>query len=101
MAGSMYAMPIILLNMGGEMAYILQQRLFAQSVEDDKARKVLQDVIRAMYSPQFISELFKPQEMYTTASTKQIFEKLAHSSIMVSFHSHFTIIISNCLSAVE
>ena len=83
MAGSLYAMPIILLNMGGEMTYILQQRLFAQSVEDEKARKVLQDVVKAMYSPQFLSELFKPQEMYTAASTKQIFEKLAHSSIMV------------------
>lgn len=82
MAGSLYAMPIILLNMGGEMTYILQQRLFAQSVEDEKARKVLQDVVKAMYSPQFLSELFKPQEMYTAASTKQIFEKLAHSSIM-------------------
>jgi hypothetical protein len=83
MAGSLYAMPIILLNMGGEMTYILQQRLFAQSVEDEKARKVLQDVVKAMYSPQFLGELFKPQEMYTAASTKQIFEKLAHSSIMV------------------
>ena len=65
------------------MTYILQQRLLAQSVDDEKARKVLQDVVRAMYNPHFISELFKPQEMYTTASTKQIFEKLAHSSIMV------------------
>jgi hypothetical protein len=65
-----------------ELLLFLEQRLFAQSVDDDKARKVLQDVIRAMYSPQFISELFKPQEMYTTASTKQIFERLAHSSIM-------------------
>jgi hypothetical protein len=84
MSGSLFAMPAILLNMGGEMTYILQQRLFAQSVDEEKARKVLQDVIRAMYSPQFIVELFKPQEMYTTASTKQIFEKLAHSSIMVN-----------------
>ena len=92
MAGSQFAMPIILFNMGGEMTYILQQRLFAQSVDDDKARKVLQDVIKAMYSPQFIVELFKPQEMYTTASTKQIFEKLAHSSIMVSNIKLFTII---------
>jgi hypothetical protein len=79
----MFAMPLILLNMGGEMVYILQQRLHAQSVEDGKARKVLLDVARAMFSPQFVSELFKPQEMYTFASTKQIFEKLAHSSIMV------------------
>jgi len=64
------------------MVYILQQRLQAQKVPDDKAVKVLQDVVRAMYSPLFITELFKPQEMYTSNSTKQIFEKLAHSSIM-------------------
>lgn len=82
MAASLWAMPIIVMNMGGEMVYILQQRLQAQKVADDKAVKVLQDVIRAMYSPLFITELFKPQEMYTSSSTKQIFEKLAHSSIM-------------------
>jgi hypothetical protein len=82
MAGSLYTMPIIVLNMGGEMTYILHQRLQAQAVQDEKARKVLQDVVRAMYSPIFIQELFKPQEMYSTSSTKQIFEKLAHSSIM-------------------
>lgn len=29
-----------------------------------------------------VQELFKPQEMYSSSSTKQIFEKLAHSSIM-------------------
>jgi hypothetical protein len=82
MAASLWAMPIVVINMGGEMVYILQQRLQAQKVPDDKAVKVLQDVVRAMYSPLFITELFKPQEMYTSSSTKQIFEKLAHSSIM-------------------
>lgn len=82
MAGSMWTMPIIVINMGGEMVYILHQRLQAQAVQEDKSRKVLQDVVRAMYSPLFITELFKPQEMYSMASTKQIFEKLAHSSIM-------------------
>lgn len=82
MAGSMHTMPIIVINMGGEMVYILHQRLQAQTVQEDKSRKVLQDVVRAMYSPLFITELFKPQEMYSMASTKQIFEKLAHSSIM-------------------
>lgn len=75
-------MPIIVINMGSEMVYILQQRLQAQKVSDDKSIKVLQDVIRAMYSPLFITELFKSQEMYSAISTKQIFEKLAHSSIM-------------------
>jgi hypothetical protein len=75
-------MPIIVINMGGEMIYILHQRLQAQNVADEKARKVLEDVIRTMYTPMFIEELFKPQEVYTHSSTKQIFEKLAHSSIM-------------------
>lgn len=81
-SSSPWTMPIIVINMGGEMVYILQQRLQAQKVQDDKAIKVLQDVIRAMYSPLFITELFKPQDMYSAVSTKQIFEKLAHSSIM-------------------
>lgn len=82
MAGSQWTMPIIIINMGGEMVYILQQRLQAQNVTDDKANKVLLDVIQAMYTPVFMNELFKGQEMYTIAATKQIFEKLAHSSIM-------------------
>jgi len=75
-------MPLIVLNLGGEMVYILNQRLQAQSVQDDKAKKVLLDVARAMFSPVFVDQLFAKQEMYTHASTKQIFEKLAHSSIM-------------------
>jgi len=82
MVASLFAMPIIVLNMGSEMVYILSQRLQAQSVQEDKSKKVLQDVMKAMYSALFIQELFKPQEMYSSASTKQIFEKLAHSSIM-------------------
>lgn len=35
-----------------------------------------------MYSAKFIEELFKPQEVYTDRSTRQIFDRLAHSSIM-------------------
>lgn len=64
------------------MMYILHQRLQAQNVPSNKAQKVLQDVVRSMYGPLFIDELFRPQDMYSCASTKQIFEKLAHSSIM-------------------
>ena len=43
---------------------------------------VLSDVVKTMYNPKFVSELFKPQEMYSNASIKKIFERLAHSSIM-------------------
>ena len=68
--------------MGGEMVYILAQRLQAQNVPLDKSKRVLQDVIRTMYNPAFIAELFRPQDVYSMQSTRQIFDRLAHSSIM-------------------
>ena len=54
MVQSLYAMPIIVINMGGEMIYILNQRLKAQSVPDDKAEKVMLDVLKAMYTSVFV-----------------------------------------------
>ena len=101
---SQFCMPMLIVNMGGEMVYILEQRLHAQSVPADKSKRgvcrvhredkarsptppvptpaVLQDVIRTMYNPMFIEELFRPQEAYSMSSTRQIFDRLAHSSIM-------------------
>lgn len=79
---SQFCMPMLIVNMGGEMVYILEQRLQAQSVPADKSTRVLQDVIRTMYNPMFIAELFRPQEVYSMNSTRQIFDRLAHSSIM-------------------
>jgi len=75
-------MPLLIINMGGEMVYILAQRLQAQNVPIDKSKRVLQDVIRTMYNPKFIQELFRPQDVYTMLSVRQIFDRLAHSSIM-------------------
>lgn len=43
---------------------------------------VLQDVIGAMFSEKFVEELLRPQPMYSHASVRQIFERLAHASIM-------------------
>jgi len=35
-----------------------------------------------MLAPKFVEELFRPQPMYTLQNTREIFERLAHSSIM-------------------
>merc|ERR1719386_363792 len=64
------------------MIYILEQRLQAQKIAESKGQKVLSDVVSTMYYPRFIEELFKPQEMYSIQSTRQIFDRIAHSSIM-------------------
>jgi hypothetical protein len=75
-------MPFVIINLGGEMVYILEQRLRAQNIPPDKSVKVLHDVVRTMFSSKFVMEVFKPAAIYSTASTRQIFERLAHSSIM-------------------
>ena len=62
--------------------YILHQRLEAQKVPDHKAKQVLVDVIKTMFSEEFLNEIFKPQRTYTPMSMKQLFQKIAHSSIM-------------------
>lgn len=43
---------------------------------------VMADVTRTMYNASFVGELFKPQEIYSVASVRQVFDRLAHSSIM-------------------
>eukprot|EP00227_Mantoniella_beaufortii_P020766 CAMPEP_0197599842 /NCGR_PEP_ID=MMETSP1326-20131121/32193_1 /TAXON_ID=1155430 /ORGANISM="Genus nov. species nov., Strain RCC2288" /LENGTH=275 /DNA_ID=CAMNT_0043166855 /DNA_START=137 /DNA_END=960 /DNA_ORIENTATION=+ len=79
---SLMCLPVVVCNLGSEMLYILEQRLRAQSITPDKSVKVLHDVVKSMFDPGFVSELFKPQEVYSQRSTRQIFDKLAHSSIM-------------------
>jgi hypothetical protein len=64
------------------MIYILEQRLRAQNIAREKAVKVLADVCRTMFSAAFVSELFRPQECYSNKATRQVFDRLAHSSIM-------------------
>ena len=79
---SLLAMPLIVVNLGAEMVYILHQRLKAQCVAEDKSWMVLNDVVSTWLDNRFIEELFKPQQLYSLTATRQIFERLAHSSIM-------------------
>ncbi|KAA0156018.1 hypothetical protein FNF27_00302 [Cafeteria roenbergensis] len=80
--GRLMAMPLLVANMGGEMIYILEQRLRAQSISPSKASKVLCDVVKAMFDKDFVDKLFAPAELYTESSTREVFSQLAHSSIM-------------------
>lgn len=54
------AMPFVIVNLGGEMIYILEQRLRAQSIPPEKAVKVLHDVVKTMFSTKFIAEVPSP-----------------------------------------
>jgi hypothetical protein len=76
-------MPWAMLNLGCEMVYILHQRLNAQGIPAEKSAKVLQDIVKTMLEPGFLADkLFVAQDMYSLASTRKVFDKIAHSSIM-------------------
>ncbi|XP_046673437.1 protein OSCP1 [Homalodisca vitripennis] len=77
-----YTLPLLFLNLSGEMVYILDQRLRAQQVPADKANKVLNDIIGIMLNQRFLEELFKPQEVYNKDALRSVFDDLAHASIM-------------------
>ncbi|XP_004705018.1 protein OSCP1 isoform X2 [Echinops telfairi] len=79
---SVRTLPLLFLNLGGEMLYILDQRLRAQNIPADKARKVLNDIISTMFNRKFMEELFKPQEMYSKKALRTVYDRLAHASIM-------------------
>lgn len=76
------AMPIIIYCLGGEMVYILCSRLKAQEIPDDKSVKVIHDVVQSLFDRKFIAELTKKKEMAKHQEVRQMFDKLAHSSIM-------------------
>lgn len=43
MAGSLMTMPMLIVNMGAEMIYVLDQRLKAQNIPRDKSSKGMTD----------------------------------------------------------
>ena len=43
---------------------------------------VLTDVIRSLLTPDFLRDIFRPQNPHTYKSLRQVFSRLAHSSIM-------------------
>ncbi|XP_042226027.1 protein OSCP1-like isoform X1 [Homarus americanus] len=79
---SLRALPLQFLNLGGEMMYIIDQRLRAQNILPERAAKVRNDIIGIMLNRRFVEELFKPQELYNRRSLRTVFDKLAHASIM-------------------
>lgn len=76
------AMPIIIYNLGGEMIYVLCSRLKAQEIPKDKSIKVIHDVVSHLFDKKFITGINKHKIVSKHQDVRQMFEKLAHSSIM-------------------
>ncbi|XP_053344325.1 protein OSCP1a [Clarias gariepinus] len=88
---SLRTLPLLIINLGGEMLYILDQRLRAQSVTDDKIpkgwleddrKRVMTDIVGVMFSKAFMEEVTQPQDMYSHRALRCVLTRLAHTSIM-------------------
>ena len=64
------------------MMYILNQRLQAQTIPEEKSTKVMHDIVGTMLNQRFMDELFKPQDAYSKKAMRTLFDRLAHASIM-------------------
>ncbi|XP_059206422.1 protein OSCP1a [Centropristis striata] len=79
---SVRTLPLVFINLGGEMLYILDQRLQALNTSEDNSEKVMNDIIGTMFSKDFMDELLKPQQLYSHRTLKTVLTRIAHASIM-------------------
>uniref|UniRef100_A0A8D0CB25 Organic solute carrier partner 1 n=1 Tax=Salvator merianae TaxID=96440 RepID=A0A8D0CB25_SALMN len=79
---SLRTLPLLVLNLGGEMLYIVDQRLRVQNIAENRARKVMNDIIGGIFNKKFMDELFKPQDLYSRNALRVVFERLVNASIM-------------------
>uniref|UniRef100_A0A3P8U014 Organic solute carrier partner 1a n=1 Tax=Amphiprion percula TaxID=161767 RepID=A0A3P8U014_AMPPE len=79
---SVRTLPLVFINLGGEMLYILDQRLRAHNTSEDNSEKVMNDIVGTMFSKAFMDELLKPQQLYSHRTMKTVLTRLAHASIM-------------------
>lgn len=82
MEPALRAMPFLIINLSGEMLYILDQRLRAQKVAPDKADRVREDLTSKLVEEGFLLSLFEPQKLYTFEACKSLYQVIVHSSIM-------------------
>uniref|UniRef100_A0A3Q3WZ29 Uncharacterized protein n=1 Tax=Mola mola TaxID=94237 RepID=A0A3Q3WZ29_MOLML len=89
---SVRTLPLVFINLGGEMLYILDQRLQAHNTSEDNSEKgvwsesdrktVMNDIVGTLFSKTFMDELLKPQQLYSHRTLKTVLTRLAHASIM-------------------
>ncbi|XP_018533118.1 protein OSCP1 isoform X1 [Lates calcarifer] len=89
---SVRTLPLVFINLGGEMLYILDQRLQAQNTSEDNSekgvwsendrRRVMNDIVGTMFNKAFMDELLKPQQLYSHRTLKTVLTRIAHASIM-------------------
>lgn len=90
-------LPLLYLNLGGEMMYIIEERLHAQSVDPNKSAKVTTDLISLILNTKILEEILQPQDLHSRDALEVIFENIANATSMRidsdSMHRMYSIMI--------
>ncbi|XP_063984616.1 protein OSCP1-like [Diachasmimorpha longicaudata] len=79
---SMYVNPLMYLNLGGEMLYVIQHRLAAQKIEERKTIQVLDDITASFLNPKILATVFQKAPLINLTSLRTTLEAISLSSIM-------------------
>eukprot|EP00127_Corallochytrium_limacisporum_P003683 Clim_evm15s152 gene=Clim_evmTU15s152 len=76
------ALPLLIINLGAEMTYVLHERLKAQGVSVQVQNQVISAIVYNMVRRRFLEEMMRPQPLYNLVQVRSICSRLAHSSVM-------------------
>uniref|UniRef100_A0A0C9QEJ6 OSCP1 protein n=1 Tax=Fopius arisanus TaxID=64838 RepID=A0A0C9QEJ6_9HYME len=79
---SLHVNPLMYLNLGGEMLYVIQHRLSAQKIEERKTIQVLDDITASFLNPKILSTVFQQSPLINLSSLRATLEAISLSSIM-------------------
>ncbi|XP_022118299.2 protein OSCP1 [Pieris rapae] len=79
---SHFATPLIVINLGCEMVYVIEQRLMMQKIPINKSEKVLTEIVTVLLHPKLMEDLFLPQPVAPHPVIKQLISDISASSIM-------------------
>jgi hypothetical protein len=71
---------VLVLNLGGEMIFILHQRLVANHFSPEQTVSALSELLHKLFCPELQNELWRQRELYGYHSMKRLFYKLLDSS---------------------
>ncbi|CAD8201995.1 unnamed protein product [Paramecium octaurelia] len=82
MNGAYMANGLILLNLCGDVLYIIEQRLRAQGIDKEKGLTVLNDLAIKIYTHPNIQKMFTPSKTLSNNEIFQQIDQVVHCSIM-------------------
>lgn len=77
-----HSLPFVIFNFGFEMLFLLRSRLQSLNISESKIMRIMTDMGNTMLSSTFVDELFRPQDIYSDESLRNLYLSIINSSII-------------------